>query len=188
MLKRQFDFAIGEHGAEQAPGTAAPEEMLLVGRLVVGVAGREHHALDAQLHHFVEECAHAVGIGAIEKRGVRGYAEAASQRFFDAVDRLVISAFEANGKIVVLALAVHVNGKGQILARLEEMDFLLEQQRIGAEVDVFLARDQPSTISPIWGCSSGSPPGIATVGAPHSSTARKHSSGVSCAFSTCAGY
>ena len=34
----------------------------------------------------------------------------------------------------------------------------------------------------------GSPPGMDTIGAPHSSTARKHSSGVSCILSTCAGY
>ena len=38
------------------------------------------------------------------------------------------------------------------------------------------------------GCMSGSPPGMETTGAPHSSTARKHSSGVSWRLSTCAGY
>ena len=52
----------------------------------------------------------------------------------------------------------------------------------------FLRATNPSTISAICGCISGSPPGIDTIGAPHSSTARKHSSGVRFCFSTWAGY
>ena len=42
----------------------------------------------------------------------------------------------------MLALAVQVDGEGEVLARLEQRDLFLEQQRVGAEVDVFLARDQ----------------------------------------------
>ena len=38
----------------------------------------------------------------------------------------------------------------------------------------FLRATKPSTISSICGCSSGSPPGMETMGAPHSSTALKH--------------
>src|ERR1035438_9752670 len=52
----------------------------------------------------------------------------------------------------------------------------------------FLRATRPSTISAICGCISGSPPGIDTIGAPHSSTARKHSSGERLCLSTCAGY
>ena len=43
----------------------------------------------------------------------------------------------------------------------------------------FLRATSPATISGICGCSSGSPPGIDTIGVPHSSTALKHCSGVS---------
>jgi len=50
--------------------------------------------------------------------------------------------------------------EGQILAGLEEMELFLEQQGIGAEIDVLLARTRPSTILSISGCISGSPPGI----------------------------
>src|SRR3984885_8265340 len=46
----------------------------------------------------------------------------------------------------------------------------------------------PFTISTICGCSSGSPPGNETIGTPHSSTAAKHSSGLSCFFRMCGGY
>jgi len=40
----------------------------LVGRFVVGVAGREHHAFEAEFHHVVEEGADGFGIGAVEER------------------------------------------------------------------------------------------------------------------------
>ena|SRR5207248_6834611 len=43
---------------------------------------------------------------------------------------------------MVLALAVEVNAESQILRGLEEMDFLFEQQRIAAQVDVLLASNQ----------------------------------------------
>ena len=121
---------------------ARAEEVLLVGRLVVGIAGREHHAFDAQVHHFVEESAHAVGVGAIEERGVGGDAESALHGLANAFDRDVISAFAADRKIVVLALAIQMDGERQILAGLEQVKLFLQQQRVGAEVDVFLARDQ----------------------------------------------
>jgi len=47
------------------------------------------------------------------------------------------------------------------------MELFLEQQGIGAEIDVLLARrTRPSTILSISGCISGSPPGIETIGVP----------------------
>src|SRR6202453_2921395 len=52
----------------------------------------------------------------------------------------------------------------------------------------FLRAIRPLTISTICGCSSGSPPGIDTIGAPHSSTALKHSSGERSVLRMWAGY
>src|SRR6266849_6717776 len=52
----------------------------------------------------------------------------------------------------------------------------------------FLRSTRPSTISAICGCISGSPPGIETIGAPHSSTALKQSSGERSVFRMWAGY
>ena len=56
--------------------------------------------------------------------------------------RDVVAALAADGEVVVLALAVHVDAERQVLARLEQVDLFLQQQRVGAEVDVLLARDQ----------------------------------------------
>ena len=116
--------------------------MFLVRRLVIRVSGRKHHAFDSELHHLVKMFAHAVRIGAVEERRVRGNAEAAPQRFFHAFNGLIVSTFAADREIVVLTLAVHVDGKRQVLARLEQIELFLEQQRVGAEIDIFLARHQ----------------------------------------------
>src|SRR5258707_7416941 len=43
---------------------------------------------------------------------------------------------------MLFALAVEVHAEGQILAGLEEMNFLFQQQGVGAEIDIFLARHQ----------------------------------------------
>src|SRR6516162_2994039 len=43
---------------------------------------------------------------------------------------------------MVVAIAIEMNRPCEIGARAELLDLLLEQQRIGAEVDEFLARDQ----------------------------------------------
>ena len=81
-------------------------------------------------------------IGAVEQRGVGGDAEAAAEGLFHGVDGDVVSTFAADGEIVLFALAIEVNAEGQVLARLEEIDLFFQQQRVGAEVNVFLARDQ----------------------------------------------
>ena len=69
-------LAVRQDCAEQPPGAGAAEEVFLVGGFVVGVAGGKHHALDAEVHHLVEERPDAFGIGAIEEGGVGGDAEA----------------------------------------------------------------------------------------------------------------
>ena len=43
----------------------------------------------------------------------------------------------------MFSLAVHVYGKRQVLARLEQVQLFLQQQGIGAQVDVLLPRHQP---------------------------------------------
>ncbi len=94
------------------------------------------------VHHFVEEGADGFGIGAVEERGVSGDAEAAAEGFFDGVDGDVVSTFAADSEIMLFALAVEVHAEGQVFAGLEEIDFFLQQQGVGAEVNVFLAGDQ----------------------------------------------
>src|SRR5437588_1935214 len=116
--------------------------MFLVRGLVIGVAGRKHHAFDTEVHHLVEEGADGFGIGSVKKSRVRGHAETAAESFFDGVDGDVVSAFTADGEVVLFALAVEVDRKSQVLTGLEEMDFFFQQQRIGAEIDIFFAGDQ----------------------------------------------
>ena len=125
MIEVPLWLAIRKNGAEQAARARPAQEMLLVGRFVVGIAGRKHHAFHAERHHVVEESAHAVGVGAVEERGVGGDAEAALHRFANALDRDIVPAFLADGEIVMFALAVHVNGESQIFARLEKVEFFL---------------------------------------------------------------
>ena len=134
--------AVAQNLAEKFARLFPAEEMFLVGSLIVGVTGREHHALDAQVHHIVEKMANALRVGAVEERGVGGYAEATLQGQLDRFDGFVVSAFAANGEIVFFALAIHVNREGQIFAGGEEVQLFFQEQRVGAEVDVLLARDQ----------------------------------------------
>ncbi len=116
--------------------------MFLIGSFVVRVTRRKHHAFESKLHHVVEEGAHGFGIGAVEQRGVRGDAEAATQSFFNRVNGNVVTAFAAHGEVVLFALAIEVNAERKVFAGLEEMNLFFEQQGVGAEVNIFFARDQ----------------------------------------------
>src|SRR5581483_6549537 len=53
-----------------------------------------------------------------------------------------VTTLEADRKIVVFPLPVHVNGEREVLAGLEKIDLLLEKKCVSAEIDVFLARDK----------------------------------------------
>ena len=135
-------FAVRENGLEQASRACAAHEVGLIGRLVVRIAGREHHVFHAQFHHFVEEAADAVGIGAIEEGGVGGDAEATGDGGFDGANGDIVTAFTADREIVVLAFAIDVHGKAEVFAGGEEIELFFEQESVGAEVDVLFTGDQ----------------------------------------------
>ena len=134
---------IGKNGAEQAARAGASQEVLLIGRFVVGIARRKHHAFHAERHHLIEETAHALRVRAIEKRGIGGDPETLRHCFANAIDRQFETAFLADGEIVVLFFPIHMHGKRQVFTRLEKVQLLFEQQGVGAEINVFLPRDQP---------------------------------------------
>ena len=96
-------------------------------------------------------------------------------RGLDRGDGFVEAAFHADRFVVMFLDAVEMHGEEQIGRRREQMQLLFQKQRIGAQRHEFLARDDAATISPISLWISGSPPGMATIGAPHSSTASRHS-------------
>ena len=133
-------IAITENLTEQATCFLSTEEMFLVGGFVVRIAGREHESFDAQVHHLVKEFTHALRVCACEQGGVGGYAEPTFQRFAHGFNRLVVGAFPTDGEIVVLTLPVHVDYKREILAGLELVEFLVEQESVGTEINVLLAR------------------------------------------------
>src|SRR6185437_11679314 len=89
--------------------------MLLIRSLVVRIAGRKHHPFDAQFHHVVKELSDALRVGALKKSGIRGDAEAASKRHANSFDGLVVRTLAANRKVVMLALAIHMNRERKIL-------------------------------------------------------------------------
>src|SRR5258708_2480157 len=66
LVKSPPGLAVREDGAELSARSCAAQEMLLVRRFVVGIAGRKHHAFHAQCHHFIEEGAHAVRVRTVE--------------------------------------------------------------------------------------------------------------------------
>jgi len=134
--------AVGEDFAEHRLVARASREVLLVGRLVVGVARRDHHAFHPGIHHLREKGADGSAIDAFEYGRVGGDAEAQLDRLANGGERDLVAAFLAHGQIVMLLLAIHVDRKGEVLAGLEKVQLLLEQQRVRAQVDVLFAGHQ----------------------------------------------
>ena len=130
-----------EDVAEQLLRVAPAEEHVLARRVLIAVARRHHHAFDAERHREVEKIGDVLGIFARIERAVRRNAEAAFPRGLDRGDGLVERAFAADRFVVPFAIAVQVNREGQIRRRFVLVDLLLEQQRVRAQIDEFLARD-----------------------------------------------
>src|SRR5690606_32081575 len=133
LAERPFPAAVAaaEDLAEELLRLLAIEEVLLVGRALVGVAGRDRYPVDAERLHVVEEGGVTVGIGAVEERAVDVDAEAARLGGLDRGDGPVVGAGLADRLVVVLAVAVEMHRPGEIGSRLEEMELLLEEQRVG---------------------------------------------------------
>src|SRR5213593_2271276 len=148
---------IRQDAREQLVGPLPTEEMLLVGRLRVTVPRRDHHALDAKVHHRVEELARAERVGALEQRRVGRDSEAPPERLPDCFHRVVVDALAADRLVVLRAEPVHVNAEREVLRGLEDArrQPLLEEERVGAEIDVLLPRDQLAHEPPDLGIHQG---------------------------------
>src|SRR5206468_752824 len=83
LVELPATLRMGQDPREQLVGALPTEEVLLVGRLRVTVPGRDHHALDAEVHHRIEELARAERVGAIEEGGVGRDPEAPPERDTD---------------------------------------------------------------------------------------------------------
>src|SRR6266581_7422814 len=135
---------VRQERGEEVVGALGAKEMLLVGRLRVAVARRDHHALDAQIHHGVEELAHPERVGAVEERRVRGHPEATTERLLDPLDRVDVDPVAAHRLVVLRAEPVQMDAEREVVGGLEEagLELLLQEDGVRAEIDVLLARHQ----------------------------------------------
>jgi hypothetical protein len=124
---------------EELLAVVAVQEVVLVRRFFVDVAGGEHHAFDAEVHGGVEEVADVGGVDAGEEGGVGGDAEPALDGFLDGFHGDVVGAVAADGGVMLVLQAVEVDGEGEVFGGLEEIELALEEQGVGAEIDVLFA-------------------------------------------------
>ena len=144
MIKDPAALGFIEQFGEEADGFLAGQEMVLIGGFLVAVAGRDHHPFDAEFGECIEKPAEPLGIDAVVKRGIGRNAKAFGQGGFDGPDDDIVNAITADGGIVLLFGAVEMDGKREIFRRRELVEMFFEQQRIGAEVNEFLAGHQTS--------------------------------------------
>ena len=117
----------------------AIEEVLLIGRPLVGVAGRDRDA-DAELFGVIEECRDVLGGMAVEDRAVDVDRETFGLGGLDRGHGLLKAALHAHRLVVMMLEAVEMHREEQIGRRLEQMQLLFQEQRIGAQRNEFLAR------------------------------------------------
>src|ERR1700736_1573378 len=126
--------------AEQLLAGPASEKHILFRSMVITVSRGDRDALDAELHGRIKELRDALGILADEQRAVDGHSKALAAREADCRYRLVEDTLLAHRLIMTRAIPVQVNGKCQIWRRLVLVNVPGKEERIGAEVDEFLAR------------------------------------------------
>ena len=144
LVEPPAPLRIREHRDEEVVRPALPQEVLLVGGLPVAVAGGQHHALDAEVHHRVEELSHPERRGAVEQRRIGGQAEAALQGFPDSRHRLIVDSVTAYRAVVLWAQPVHVYADAQVPRGRQQpsLELLLQEERVRAEIHVLFARDE----------------------------------------------
>ena len=116
--------------------------MFLIGCFLVAVTWGEHHALDVQFHHGIKKFADASGIGAFEQGGIGGDAESAGDGFFDGFEGDLVGAIATDGGIVFGFETIHVDAEGEVFCGFKEIELPLEEEGVGAKVDVFFAGDE----------------------------------------------
>src|SRR5262249_48873325 len=113
--------------------------VLLVRRTLVGIAGRDRDA-DAEIPGEVEEGRDVLRWMAVVDRGVDVDGEALGLRRLDGRHRAVEYALLTDRLVVMLLEPVEMDREEEIRRRLEQMQLLLQEQRVGAQRHEFLAR------------------------------------------------
>ena len=138
-----FAAAVGEGVAEDLVRLLHLQPVVLVGCLLVGVARRDLHDVDLEVVvQEVEHLADGLGTVHVEEGGVGGDPEAAPFGLAGGRHRLVEGAAAAHRRVVALAEPVEVDGEGEVGGGGEEVELLLQQESVGAEVDESLALHQ----------------------------------------------
>lgn len=100
---------------EQLTGLLDTQEVLLVGCLLVGVGGRDHHLVDLQVViEEVEDLDDGLRCVGVEERGVGRDPEAARLGLLHRRDRLVEHPFLGDRLVVTLAQTVDVDGEREV--------------------------------------------------------------------------
>ena len=129
-----------EDATEQFLGLAAIEEVILIGSAFIGIAGRDRDA-DAQFFGAIEERGNVFSGVAVENRCVDVDGKAFCLRRLNRANGNVEHTLLRNCLVVMLFQAIEMDGEEQIRRRLEQMQLLLKQKRVGAKRDKLLARD-----------------------------------------------
>ena len=132
-----FSPSASEHVPEQLLGPRAIEEMLLVRRALIGIAGRQRDAIDTERHDAVEELGHPRRLGIAEQRAVDIHPEAFHLGRLYGDDGAVIDSRLANRPVVHLLVAIEMHRPIEPAVRLISVELLLHQQRIGADGNIF---------------------------------------------------
>ena len=130
-----------EHVAEQLLGLGAVEEVRLVRGALIGVA-RRHRDADTEFGSEVEEFCDLFRRMAVEDGRVDVDGEAARFRSLDRGNGAVEHALLRHRLVVVVLQAVEMHREEQVGRGLEQIELLLQQQRVGAERDELLARHE----------------------------------------------
>src|SRR5271166_3924930 len=114
--------------------------MLLVRCPLIGVSWRHGDPVDADLRDLVEEASDALRLGCVEQGRIDVDTKATGLRQLDRRDSAIVNTLLTHQVVVLFAVAIEMDRPGEISAGFEQLDFFLEQQRVGAEVNELLLR------------------------------------------------
>ncbi len=106
--------AAPEDLAKQALARGASEEYVVTRSVLVVIAGRDRDPLDTESRGEIEEPRDFIGFLAGKQRAVDGHAEIPFAQQANGRDRLVEYAGLAHGAVVVLPIAVEMDGECQV--------------------------------------------------------------------------
>ena len=128
-----------EDVAEQLFGGLALQKNILLRRMFIGESRRHIDAFHPQPHDEIKKFRRFLCRFALKKGAVHGDAKAFADHQLDHVHSLIEDAGLTDGGVVSRPHAVQMNREGQVGRWRVVGQLLLQQQGVGAEVDIFAA-------------------------------------------------